>query len=131
MPLTWQHSRAVVFEIMCWHLICAILQRHCRTNEQFTNVSANVGSPLPIDLGPAGDQVYLVLYGSNLGTVSSSSVTVGGVAAELAYAGPLAPANGVAQFNIGIPRTLAGAGAVDVVVTINGKASNPVVVTIK
>jgi hypothetical protein len=99
--------------------------------EQFAQSSGGVTTAIPIDLGPAADQVYLVLYGGNLGTVSSSSATIGGVSAQVAYAGNLTPANGVAQFNLAIPRSLAARGSVDVVLTVNGKASNTVTVSIK
>ena len=102
-----------------------------QSTEQFAQSAAGVTTAAPIDLGPNGDQVYLVLYGGNLGTVATSSATVGGVAAEIAYAGNLTPANGVAQFNIAIPRSLIGKGSADVVVTINGKTSNTVTVNIK
>lgn len=84
-----------------------------------------------IELGPVTDQVYLVLYGGNLPAVISATATIGGVAAEVAYAGALTPANGVAQFNLAIPRTLAGTGLAEVVVTVNGKNSNSVYVSIQ
>ena len=57
--------------------------------------------------------------------------TIGGVAATVAYAGALTPFNGVAQFNVLIPRALAGRGSSEVVITINGQASNPVTVNIQ
>ena len=86
---------------------------------------------LPIDLGDATDRVFLILYGSNLGATATGTATVGGTAAPLLYAGPLTPYNGVAQYNVEVPRSLAGAGKVDVVVTVNNRASNPVNVTIR
>jgi uncharacterized protein (TIGR03437 family) len=102
-----------------------------QTTEQLAQSSGGTTSAIPIELGPSGDQVYLVLYGGNLGTVASSSATIGGVAADVVYAGSLAPANGVAQFNILIPRTLAGKGLVEVILTVNGKASNGAAVNVK
>ncbi|MDZ4803037.1 MAG: hypothetical protein SGI92_33170 [Bryobacteraceae bacterium] len=99
--------------------------------EQFAKTEGGVTTPVAIDMGPSTDLVYLVLYGSNLPNVSTATATVGGVAAEVAYAGPLLPANGVAQFNVAVPRSLAGRGSVELVVTVNGKASNPVSVTIR
>ena len=63
--------------------------------------------------------------GSNLGMLGR------GVPVDLLYAGPLTPANGVAQFNLPVPRSLIGASNVDIFVTINGKQSNAVSVNIK
>lgn len=94
-----------------------------QTTEQFAQT--------PIDLGPATDQVYLVLYGGNLPSVTTATATIAGTPATVAYAGALTPFNGVAQFNILIPRSLAGKGAAEVVVNINGQASNPVLVNIQ
>ena len=102
-----------------------------QTTEQFAQTTNGVTAPLPIDLGAATDQVYLVLYGSNLGTVTIATATIGGVAAPVSYAGNLTPANGVAQFNIAIPQSLAGKGAAEVVLSVNGKTSNTVIVSIK
>ncbi len=104
-----------------------------QTTEQFAQVTNGAAVPIPIDLGPTADQVYLVLYGSNLGsaTTASTTATIGGVAAPLVYAGNLIPANGVAQFNILVPRELAGKGAVEVVISANSKTSNTALVNIK
>ena len=72
-----------------------------------------------------------MLYGGNLGAAKTATATIGGVAAEVAYAGNLTPPNGVAQFNIAIPRALAGKGTVEVVLAVNGKVANAVTVNIK
>lgn len=85
----------------------------------------------PIDLGPSSDQVYLILYGANLPTINTSSATINGQSADLLFAGPLTPFNGVAQFNLALPRSTAGAGLVPITVTINGQTSNTVYVNIK
>ena len=99
--------------------------------EQFAQSSGDVTTAIPIDLGPATEQVYLVLYGGNLGAAKTATATIGGVAAEVAYAGNLTPPNGVAQFNIAIPRALAGKGTVEVVLAVNGKVASAVTVNIK
>ncbi len=98
-----------------------------RGTQQLTEQFANSA----IDLGPATDQLFLILYGANLSTVNTATATIGDTSADLLYAGPLSPSNGVAQFNLAIPRTLAGAGTVPIVITINGKPSNTVYVSIK
>jgi uncharacterized protein (TIGR03437 family) len=85
----------------------------------------------PIDLGPASDQVYLVLYGSGLGGSKSVTATIGGVAAEVIYAGAQPEYAGVDQFNLLIPRALAGRGRVDVVITAEGRKANAVNIEIR
>ncbi len=87
----------------------------------------------PIDLGPATDSVYLIAYGTGRGTGFNltSMATIGGVAVDLLYSGPQGFYPGLDQFNIAIPRSLAGRGKVDLIVTVAGKVSNPVNITIK
>ena len=118
-----------LFQVNAEGLATGYLTR-VRGQQQSTEQFASATGAVPIDLGPAGDLVYLILYGANLpaGTVTA---TIGGVTADVAYAGALTPANGVAQFNILVPRSLAGAGMVDVVLSANGKQSNPVSVSVK
>ena len=84
-----------------------------------------------IDLGPATDQVFAVLYGSGLGTVTSATATIGGVAATVAYAGTSGAYPGIDQYNILIPRSLAGKGSVAVVATASGRPSNSATITIQ
>lgn len=98
-----------------------------RGNQQITEQFANTA----VDLGPSTDQLFLILYGANLPTVNTASATIAGTTADLLYSGNLTPSNGVAQFNLALPRTLAGAGTVPIVITINGKASNTVYINIK
>jgi uncharacterized protein (TIGR03437 family) len=93
----------------------------------------------PIDLGPTGDQVYLVIAATGLGTGSTSpgtvtgpvTATVGGADASFAYAGPQGVWPGLDQLNILLPRSLAGSGKVEIVITAGGKISNPAYVTIR
>ena len=69
---------------------------------------------LPIDLGPATDQIYLTLWGTGILQAKSVAVTVGGQEVGVLYWGPQrlsAGVNlaGVEQLNIGpLPRSLAG-----------------------
>ncbi|MCX6626111.1 MAG: hypothetical protein NTW28_00580, partial [Candidatus Solibacter sp.] len=92
---------------------------------------------LPIDLGPATDRVYLVLWGTGISKAKSVAVTVGGQDAGVLYWGPQGLAagvnpGGVEQVNVGpLPRSLAGAGKVTIVLTGDGQTANPVQVSIK
>jgi len=90
--------------------------------------------PIPIDLGPETDQVYLVLFGTGFHNVTSMdnvSGTIGGLNAAVTYAGPQGQLVGLDQVNMLLPRSLAGRGLVNIVLTLGGKVTNPVTVSIK
>ncbi len=88
----------------------------------------------PIDPGPEGEQVFLLLFGTGLrghAGLPTVNVKIGGVDAETLFLGPQGGFVGLDQGNIRIPRSLAGRGEVDVVVTVGGKAANRVSVSVK
>lgn len=90
--------------------------------------------PVPIDLGAADDQVFLVLFGSGFrfrSALTAVSVTIGGTPAEVTFAGAQGDFVGLDQVNVRIPRTLAGRGEVDVVLIADGQMSNSVRTNIK
>ena len=86
----------------------------------------------PVSLGASSDQVYLTIYGTGLQAAGTSDVTVSvnGVNAPVAYAGPQGSYAGLDQVNVLLPRSLAGAGNVTIQLTANGIAANPVQLTI-
>jgi uncharacterized protein (TIGR03437 family) len=89
---------------------------------------------VPIDLGPATDQVFILLFGTgfrNRSTLTAVSPRIGGVAAEVLFAGPQGDFVGLDQANLRIPRSLMGRGEVDVVMTVDGKSANTVKINIK
>ncbi len=90
--------------------------------------------PLPINLGPETDQVFLILFGTGIRFHSSLALAVtikiGGVDAEVLYAGPQGDFVGLDQLNIRLPRTLAGRGEIDVALNIDGRSANPVRISI-
>lgn len=88
----------------------------------------------PIDLGPAGDIVLLIPFGTGLRGVtdiSNARATIGGVNAPIFFIGATPGQIGLDQANILIDRSLIGKGTVDVVLTVDGKTANIVTVTIK
>jgi uncharacterized protein (TIGR03437 family) len=90
--------------------------------------------PISIDLGPEGEQVYLVLYGTGLRYrthISKVTARIGAQAATVPYCGPQPQFTGLDQVNVLIPRALKGAGEVDVALTVDGKAVNVLRVKIK
>jgi uncharacterized protein (TIGR03437 family) len=90
--------------------------------------------PVPIDLGAATDQVFLVLYGTGWrgrSDLSSVTCTIGGVNGTLNYAGAQGTLIGLDQINALLPRSLAGRGDVEIALTVDGKQANPVKVQIR
>ena len=88
----------------------------------------------PIDLSVATDQVFLILYGTGLryhSGLANVTATVGGTNAQVLYAGAKGSLVGLDQINVLIPRSLIGRGEIDVVLTVNGKTTNTVRVSIK
>jgi uncharacterized protein (TIGR03437 family) len=104
--------------------------------ESFAMFDSSLGRfvPRPIDLGPEGDQVFALLFGTGFrfnGALSSVSVKIGGVDCEVLYAADAPGFIGLDQCNARIPRSLLGRGEVDLVITVNGKIANTVRVNIK
>jgi uncharacterized protein (TIGR03437 family) len=89
---------------------------------------------LPIELGPPGEQVYLVLFGTGLRfrtSQSAVSLTVGGSAVPVLFAGPQCDDVGLDQVNAALPRNLTGRGEVDVVLVAEGQSSNAVSINVR
>jgi uncharacterized protein (TIGR03437 family) len=90
--------------------------------------------PTPIDLGPATDQVIVVLFGTGFrfrSALSAASVQIGGVNAGVLYVGAQGGLIGLDQINVQLPRSLAGRGELDWVLAVDGKQANTVRVNIK
>jgi uncharacterized protein (TIGR03437 family) len=90
--------------------------------------------PLPIDLGPATDQVFLVMFGNGIrfrSSLSNVTATIGGANAEALFAGAQGTLIGLDQVNLRIPRSLVGRGEVDVALVVDGKPANTLRVNIK
>jgi len=88
----------------------------------------------PIDVGVPGEQVYLIFYGTGFhyrSSLSSVSMEMGGVVANVLYAGIAPGYAGLDQINVLAPGSLAGRGQVDVALTVDGKKANPVRLTFK
>src|ERR1019366_10391369 len=78
--------------------------------------------PATINLGPATDTLYLVLYGTgfrNARAMDNVDFLIGGIAV-----GPQPGFPGLDQINLPLPRSLAGAGDVSVFAAIDAQFSN-------
>lgn len=88
----------------------------------------------PIDLGPASDQLFLLLFGSGLrnrSALSAVTARIGGVGAETIYVGAQGDFAGLDQVNLRLPRSLAGRGEVDIALNLDGVPANVVRVAVK
>jgi uncharacterized protein (TIGR03437 family) len=86
----------------------------------------------PLNLGSPSDQAYLSLYCSGVRAHRTSvSVIVGATTIAAMYAGPQNQFPGMDQVNIQLPRSLSGAGLVNVRLVVDGADSNPVEVQIQ
>ncbi len=85
---------------------------------------------VPIDLGPETDQMFLIAFGTGIRLRLNASALIGGAGSEVLFSGP-SSFIGVDQVNLRIPRSLVGRGEVDVVITADGKQTNPVRIVIR
>lgn len=89
----------------------------------------------PISLGDETDKVYLILFGTGFRSASNLAnvvLEVGGTTVPVEFAGAVSGLVGLDQLNSGpLPRTLAGRGSVNVVLTVNSKRANRVTLTMQ
>lgn len=89
---------------------------------------------VPIDPGPQGDQVFLLLFGTgfrNNSGMNNVTAQLGGASAQASFAGAQGGFAGLDQANVLLPRSLAGRGEVNLVLSVDGKAANTVKLWIK
>lgn len=94
--------------------------------------------PITIDLGPdlgaESDQVFLVLFGTGIrrrSALSAVKAKVGDIEAPVANAEAVTNFAGLDQVALRLPRSLAGRGAADVSLSVDGKPCNVVTVNLK
>jgi uncharacterized protein (TIGR03437 family) len=88
----------------------------------------------PIDLGAEGNRTFLILYGTGAqhrSSLEAVKVIIDGIDAPVSYAGPQGGYAGLDQFNIELPRKLAGRGLVDVFLIVDGVIANVVQIHIR
>jgi uncharacterized protein (TIGR03437 family) len=91
-------------------------------------------SPLscgPISIALDAGPVYLSLYGTGLRGGPQVAVTIGGLPAQVLFAGPQPQYIGLDQVNVIIPAALRGRGEVDIAVSIGGSSSNTVSIAVQ
>jgi uncharacterized protein (TIGR03437 family) len=88
---------------------------------------------VPMGLGASTDTLVVELYGTGIQGRSSLSNVVAsanGIPLQVLYAGPQNQYPGLDQVNVIVPRSLAGAGEIPVVLTVDGQTANVVTINI-
>ena len=99
--------------------------------EPLARLENNHFVPAPIDLGAAGEQVFLVLFGTGLRFQQTITASVGGTSAAVLFTGAVTGLAGLDQVNLALPRTLIGRGEVDVTLRVDGVNANAVRVSVR
>ncbi len=89
--------------------------------------------PKPIDVS-AVDEVYMEIFGTGIryrSDLTNVKATIGGIKVPVLYAGSHCCFVGVDQINLPIPKSLAGRGEVDILLTVDGKVSNTIKINVK
>jgi len=88
-------------------------------------------SNAPVDLGNASDVVALRFYASGISPTSDVQIQIAGQQVPVLYAGASGNYPGLDEIGVQVPRSLAGTGKVDVVVSVDGQSAAPVQLTIQ
>ena len=91
--------------------------------------------PKPLVVGTGSEFLFLTLYGTGIRgrqSLTDVTATVAGAPVPVTYAGAQGFFPGLDQVNIGpLPKSLAGRGLADIVISVRGQSSNPVQVHIQ
>jgi uncharacterized protein (TIGR03437 family) len=80
----------------------------------------------PVDAGASSDTVLLQFYASGVRDASEVQVRIAGQEVPVRYSGAASHFAGLDEVTVEVPRSLAGLGDVDVVLTADGQTANPV-----
>lgn len=95
------------------------------------NADVNPRTPIPISLGPDGEQVVLLLFGTGIRSWSTIEATIGGQTAQVIGVAEQGEFVGLDQVNVIIPHALIGAGEVEIRLTVDGVLANIVTISIQ
>lgn len=90
-------------------------------------------TPVPMNVSGSGT-IYLTLYGTGIRNLSSPAnvrVTVNDISVPVQYAGAQPSFPGLDQVNVSLPAALSGTGDANIVLTVDGRVSNTVMVNIQ
>ena len=89
-------------------------------------------APMPVDLGPEGTQVFVLLFGTGIRNATTVAATIGGLPVPVLGFAPQDEFVGLDQVNLGpLPGGLAAGEDLDVVLTVDGFESNAVIAQVQ
>ena len=97
------------------------------------NTTTNMWEAIPLALA-ANEQAALILYGTGFrsnGGLGTITCTLGGESTEVFFANAQGSFAGLDQANVRLLPSLAGRGSINIVLTVGGKATNTVTVTMQ
>ena len=113
----------------------AIGPARVRVAEQSADIRTDAVAPalFPATVAvTAGDQLYLLLFGTGLRGGGTYAVTIGGVPVAIYGAAPRSEFAGLDQVNVGpLPSSLAGRGEQTIILKVDEKAANPIKVSVQ
>lgn len=92
--------------------------------------AGSICAPIPLNTG-IDAPLTLVLFGTGIRAGATVTATIGGKTAPVNFVGAQPQFPGISQIHLPLGLSLRGAGTVDVVVTVDGQASNPVQIAIQ
>ncbi|MCU1239050.1 MAG: Ig-like domain (Group 3) [Candidatus Solibacter sp.] len=100
-----------------------------QTIENVATFDSNAKAYVPVVIPVGSDSLYLQLYGTGIRYtpgLSKVTCTINGINAPVLYASAAPGFPGLDQVNVQVPAGVAGAGVVNVIVTVDGQAANTV-----
>ncbi len=87
--------------------------------------------PAPLDTGGEGEILVLTLFGTGWRGANSVGASIAGVPVEVQFSGAQPSTPGLDQVNIRVPRSLAGRGQVELVISADATVANAVRIWIR
>lgn len=106
-----------------------VAQSGAQSNPAVFQCGASGCLPVAMSLGSESEALYLELYGTGIrgrSALSAVKAMIGGVSAEVLYAGANPNFVGLDQVNVKVPRSLLHRGEVQLLLTVDGQQANPV-----
>ncbi len=96
------------------------------------DAAENRSVAVPIVFGEPDERLFLLLYGTGLRNHKGAiQAVIGGVEADVLFAGGVSGFVGLDQLNLSLPRNLAGRGEVSIQINFGDRAANTVTVAIR